>query len=246
MLKNCATVLLLLFIPNSLEELASQVKAWWEQSGNGSVQRVPDSDDIAGDIEEPLIGDDRSNFLGESQSHILYFWNLMDEHQLLASTIGLPEDRGASTEYVSLTEHCHRPRQKNDTENKEDTESRIKLCASVEFIAQSVETQLQRDARAESRSVTAELERKEREARAESRSVTAELERKEREARPLKKLNWHNDACMHAWKLLLCSAVSGSTESPVELLQCFDLGGNGKLSKILDATLGTLLSRHSF
>ena len=72
------------------------------------------------------------------------------------------------------------------TENKDETERRNKLYASVEFIAQSVEKQLEREARAESRAVTAELEVKERESRAELRAEEAELETKQQDA----KLEW--------------------------------------------------------
>jgi hypothetical protein len=55
------------------------------------------------------VGDDRSDFLGIFPTHILYFWELMDENHVLSSTIGVlgPED-GASEEHVAATEPCRR------------------------------------------------------------------------------------------------------------------------------------------
>ena len=48
-------ILLLLLVLDSLGKLAFQVKSRWEQSGNGSGERAPDSDDIASDTERTLI-----------------------------------------------------------------------------------------------------------------------------------------------------------------------------------------------
>jgi flagellar biosynthesis GTPase FlhF len=159
----------------------------YERSGNGSGQRAPDSDDIAGDGGEILIeGNDRSNLLGDNQPHLLYFWHLMEISDALANTIGVvAADSGASAEYVAVTERGRLPRQKKGTENKE-TET-AKLFQMFECLTQSQQDlaleSKEREERNEARAVEAALELKEREERIEARAVEAALELKEREER---------------------------------------------------------------
>jgi hypothetical protein len=83
------------------------------------------------------VGDDRSDFLGITPSHILYFWELMDDNHVLSSTIGVlaPKD-GASEEHVAATEPCRRSRQKKDADNEEETAWRAKISANLELYAQ--------------------------------------------------------------------------------------------------------------
>jgi hypothetical protein len=163
----------------------------YERSGNGSGQRAPDSDDIAGDGGEILIeGNDRSNFLGDNQPHLLYFWHLMEISDALANTIGVvAADSGASAEYVAVTERGRLPRQKKGTENKE-TET-AKLFQMFECLTQSqhdlaLESK-EREERNEARAVEAALELKEREERNEARA--AKLERRAEFARLEKRVD---------------------------------------------------------
>ena len=70
----------------------------WEQSGNGAGQRMEDDEEyghvaknqvwLAPGVEEFMDGDNCKNFLQEEKSHILHFWQLIDENDLLAHSLG--------------------------------------------------------------------------------------------------------------------------------------------------------------
>lgn len=91
----------------------------WERSGNGSGQRAEDDHEFGsirrdGDqlwlvpgttAEEPEFqdGDNRANFLGGKGSHVLYLWELLDQNQMLQTTITcLPIAIGADGANVPL------------------------------------------------------------------------------------------------------------------------------------------------
>jgi hypothetical protein len=76
----------------------------WENSGNGSGQRSIDDKDFGMYCDMTLIDDNRSNFLGTNKSHLLYFWQLMDEYSLLQQTMSIiPGDHSATYDSVPST-----------------------------------------------------------------------------------------------------------------------------------------------
>jgi hypothetical protein len=94
---------------------ADQVKSWvashktklllligrWELSGNGDGQRIEGSASF-GMIDTPnhLIfgGDNRSDFLKNERSPLLYFWYMCDKYEILPQVLSLlPEEMGFST-----------------------------------------------------------------------------------------------------------------------------------------------------
>jgi hypothetical protein len=81
-----------------------QVITKWERSGNGCGQRQ-ESDATFGHVdEETLIDDDRQNFLGKEKPHLLYFWQILDDYQILSKTLSiLPNDMSASSEGIPMT-----------------------------------------------------------------------------------------------------------------------------------------------
>jgi hypothetical protein len=51
-----------------------------------------------------LVDDERSNFLHGFSSHLLYFWQVMNEYQILHKTLStIPKEIGASSESVPST-----------------------------------------------------------------------------------------------------------------------------------------------
>jgi putative lipase involved disintegration of autophagic bodies len=58
-----------------------------------------------GHVEDLTVcDDDRSDFLQGFQSHILYFWQVMDEYHILQKTLSvIPKEIGASSESVPST-----------------------------------------------------------------------------------------------------------------------------------------------
>ena len=97
----CDQSLNFLFYANETTQ-ALVVISKWEQSGNGSGQRTEDDDEyghvvnnqlwLAPGKQEFMDGDNRKNFLRDEKSHILYFWQLIDENDLLAHSLAKLSD----------------------------------------------------------------------------------------------------------------------------------------------------------
>ena len=74
----------------------------WEQSGNGSGQRKEDDEEhghvskdqawLAPGNEEFMDGDNRKNFLREEKSHVLCFWQMIDENDSLTHALAKLSD----------------------------------------------------------------------------------------------------------------------------------------------------------
>ena len=82
----------------------------WEQSGNGSVQRMEDDEEcrhvandqawLAPGIEE-FVDDNRKTFLREEKSHTLCFWQMNVENKILAHSLAkLSDDVRVDSENV--------------------------------------------------------------------------------------------------------------------------------------------------
>jgi hypothetical protein len=70
----------------------------WELSGNGFGQRTREDDDF-GHLDEECFeaGDNRGNFLDSmTKEHILYFWHLADEHQLMKQVLNVIVDSSSA------------------------------------------------------------------------------------------------------------------------------------------------------
>jgi hypothetical protein len=75
----------------------------WDTSGNGGGNRAETDKDFGHSISEgTLVDDDRKYFSKESQPHLLlYLWHVMDELQLLQSTLTvIPKPMAASSESI--------------------------------------------------------------------------------------------------------------------------------------------------
>jgi hypothetical protein len=57
----------------------------WELSGNGFGQRAQEEDEFGHLTEENFMDDNRSSFLRNYRSHILYLWHLSDQEDILQS-----------------------------------------------------------------------------------------------------------------------------------------------------------------
>ena len=83
----------------------------------------------------------RSAFLGGRPPHVLYFWEVVDEHQLLQSSLQrLTSNAGAADASAAPTTVGSSQRRQRDNENAEDSRSRIaasldKLAAAHEEMA---------------------------------------------------------------------------------------------------------------
>jgi hypothetical protein len=77
----------------------------YEKSGNGSGNRMETEND-SGSISSFRLTDDndRQNFLGNNKPHLLYFWQLLEEYDLLDNTLAvIPPDISATSESVPET-----------------------------------------------------------------------------------------------------------------------------------------------
>jgi hypothetical protein len=108
--------------PQKLKEKWADVRgklviivANYEKSGNGSGNRL-DSEEDHGQTSSFTLTDnnDRQNFLGTHKPHLLYFWQLLDDYDLLKTTLMvLPHDTAATTDCVPLTVSYSTPSRKN-------------------------------------------------------------------------------------------------------------------------------------
>lgn len=94
--------------PQKIKEKIADIRARlvvvidnWERSGNGGGNRSIDDDDYGRINTMTLQDDDRSNFLGGNKSHLLYFWQILEECELLQKTLSvIPKEYSASSDGV--------------------------------------------------------------------------------------------------------------------------------------------------
>jgi hypothetical protein len=88
-------------------------------SGNGAFQKKSDAQSSENfDIEETLDGTDRKNFLAHDSTDLLYWWETLEQVQVLDYLIGLtPSLEGDMLE--SLDKEPHAKRSKKDNDNVE-------------------------------------------------------------------------------------------------------------------------------
>jgi hypothetical protein len=76
----------------------------WERSGNGGGNRQENDDDFGSPRGFTLTDDDRANFLGGHKPHLLYFWQKMDDENMLQHTRSIiPNHISANSEGVPST-----------------------------------------------------------------------------------------------------------------------------------------------
>ena len=97
---------------NSVHDLVFITR--WENSGNGSEQRQEDDKDFGHVVENQawlgagaelfMDGDNRENFLREIKPHVLYFWQLNDENNMLSHSLArLSDDMKVDSNNVPTT-----------------------------------------------------------------------------------------------------------------------------------------------
>jgi hypothetical protein len=99
--------------PQKIKEKMADIRAKlvivienWERSGNGNgmLSRNMDDPDYGNFEDCDLIDDNRANFLNGNKSHLLYFWQILDETQILQSTLCvLPKTVSASVDNIPAT-----------------------------------------------------------------------------------------------------------------------------------------------
>jgi hypothetical protein len=126
----------------------------WETSGNGCGQRAPDSKKFGhirrdqqwlaprGSVDEFVDGNNRKSFLNGKGVHLLYLWQLLDEHDLLYHTMSvIPPEYGAGVNGVSMTQGAGAvAASRRETEQKEAAEHRKnqkKIGSSLSSLAAS-------------------------------------------------------------------------------------------------------------
>ena len=69
----------------------------YERSGSGGGQRSSDDEEYGHfDLDNCIEGDDRRNFLGHESSDVLYWWNVLDDEQILHFTLAVLADEFAA------------------------------------------------------------------------------------------------------------------------------------------------------
>lgn len=94
--------------PHKIKEKIADIQARlvviidnWERSGNGGGNWSIDDDDYGRISTMTLQDDDRSNFLEGNKTHLLYFWQVLDETKLLQKTLLIiPKNHSASSDGV--------------------------------------------------------------------------------------------------------------------------------------------------
>jgi hypothetical protein len=106
----------------------------WERSGNGGGNRSIGDNDYGCVGEMTLQDDDRSNFLGGQKSHLLYFWSILEETQMLQKTLSIiPRDLSASSDGVPTTMGVINNKRKNKEDNEnEEMENTLKFQKSMQ------------------------------------------------------------------------------------------------------------------
>lgn len=70
----------------------------WERSGNGDGQRMEDDSDFGHLQNLDFQSDNRSSFLKNDRSSLLYFWQMLDKYDILQQTVSiLPRELGVSS-----------------------------------------------------------------------------------------------------------------------------------------------------
>ena len=135
----------------SLNVALTRVINMWERSGQGDGGRVDDGDDECEDIECREFGHPdfsvlqdrnhgalscRSAFVPNNQSYLLYFWELMDKHDLLRSSFqklnhGTASSDGGSS-VPSVTHNSNNRESKSDAKTAKYID---KLTVSIEELA---------------------------------------------------------------------------------------------------------------
>lgn len=134
--------------PQKIKEKIADIRARlvviidkWERSGNGGGNRSIDDDDYGRISSMTLQDDDRANFLGGNKPHLLYFWQILDECELLQRTLSIiPKEHSASSDGIpstsSSTTGSNRKKPRDDDD--EDTKNfQRKIEASFSDIASS-------------------------------------------------------------------------------------------------------------
>jgi hypothetical protein len=109
-----------------------QIKTNWERSGNG--------DGNTNDQDDTLVDDNRSTFLAGNKTHILYFWELMEQNHMLESAVAeLDDSQRADCDHVVVTSDEMGGNKRRKKDDSDEGQGKLQLFHNIGRLASAIQ-----------------------------------------------------------------------------------------------------------